>query len=759
MTAEIFEHQMEELRRGGNSKAANMIQTGQDARFKEQVDQFLAENPDAPSIDDYNYRLMFEKGKMPTPTDDGSLAFLPNEGWINRRGGGWTPGLGGVPLTTSSYDVNSKSWQSQNWVVRTAKHAANRVYQNVLGQVTAPMASAMAPLYEDRDAAVADIQQAMTPDVLEHAQINESDTWGGAGEQMASVLFEIGSYIGLGKASLAKGAAKNAMKRDSISMGKTRDFMQGFAKRLEEATDPGVVFGEFMYAIDPSNSETMSGGVGDWLEQMGYEGPITELLQSSDDDKYARVVTNIIEGAMFFEVLRTAGRLGLKIPSSTLKAGQKFVTAKYDAAVKELDVLQRALPMSIGEFGFRQEGRISTRLPTAKKATENPFENELKVGLESARADPKMFEHNVNLMREYDNFGDLPENTDEAAEQIISHGVSNLLRLYDTIPDAIRTRSKQWYVGANKIADNASTRFGVSKQSAAAVYAALSPQKDWLMNVSLGDRVMDIWTNRRNAQWDDVMDSTLDRLGVRIKSRKGMQAINSIRGKTLAELEDPIDRALWIRIFDEGNNPRSYNSVSPEGDIGDVVKTAKGDEAKAAWGSLSAIANAVDSLDNPDLDNISKRMGEQHKVRNFYNNIIAPMSSGGDVTIDTHAVAAALFSPFSGKNLEVKHNFGGSDKGIRGPVNSAVTGDKGTYGIYAEMYRRAAQERGVLPREMQSITWEGVRGLFPKEIKQKEFKRKISEVWADHANGKITLEEAQDQIIDLAGGIDDPAWH
>jgi hypothetical protein len=33
-------------------------------------------------------------------------------------------------------------------------------------------------------------------------------------------------------------------------------------------------------------------------------------------------------------------------------------------------------------------------------------------------------------------------------------------------------------------------------------------------------------------------------------------------------------------------------------------------------------------------------MGERHKVRNFYNNIYDPNSPYGDVTIDTHAVAA-----------------------------------------------------------------------------------------------------------------------
>ena len=35
---------------------------------------------------------------------------------------------------------------------------------------------------------------------------------------------------------------------------------------------------------------------------------------------------------------------------------------------------------------------------------------------------------------------------------------------------------------------------------------------------------------------------------------------------------------------------------------------------------------------------------------------------------------------------------------------SSITGAVGAYGLYAEAYRQAAAETGVLPREMQSIT-------------------------------------------------------
>ena len=80
--------------------------------------------------------------------------------------------------------------------------------------------------------------------------------------------------------------------------------------------------------------------------------------------------------------------------------------------------------------------------------------------------------------------------------------------------------------------------------------------------------------------------------------------------------------------------------------------------SKAAWGSLNEIGKAVASIDaNGDVNTISVLMGERHKVRNFYNNIYSPNSLFGDVTIDTHAVAAGLLRPLSGNSLEVDHNF------------------------------------------------------------------------------------------------------
>jgi hypothetical protein len=242
------------------------------------------------------------------------------------------------------------------------------------------------------------------------------------------------------------------------------------------------------------------------------------------------------------------------------------------------------------------------------------------------------------------------------------------------------------------------------------------------------------------------------------KDPKYDPVLDLVRGKRYEELKSPAEKALWLRTYDQSYNPPDHKIVTPEGDFANVRLTQSGKPYRVAWGSLNEIGKAVSILDNPSLENISTMLGSQHKVRNFYNNIYAPTDPKGHVTIDTHAVAAGLLRPLSGNSKEVLHNFGSNIKGERGPANSSVTGAQGTYGIYAEAYRRAAQERGVLPREMQSITWEAVRGLFPDTYKTPKNAQIIDNIWLNYKQGKLSLQEARDAVIKAAGGINPPEW-
>ena len=410
--------------------------------------------------------------------------------------------------------------------------------------------------------------------------------------------------------------------------------------------------------------------------------------------------------------------------------------------------------------------RISTRLPTAKGATEDPIAQPLQIGLDEVAADPVVFEHNVGIVKNYPNMTEaeaaLPPA--EASEAFIEHAKNNLLWVFDKVPEQTRERSKKWYDGARAITDRWSEKYNLPDSSIAGVLAALSPQKDWYMNVSLGERVLDIMSN----QQDTVFTKEMLKTGLEKFNKPQDQAIiKAISNKKLSELELPAEKAIWLRLHDETYGDRSHQIVSPEGDFIGTAMTGKGEPKGTGWGSIVEISKAVSAFESGgDKNVLTPLMGTKHKVRSFYNNILDPNGPNGDVTIDTHAVAAALLRPLSGQATEVHHNFGSSPaKAKQGAdwlgatKNSAKTGVQGNYGLYAEAYRRAAAERGVLPREMQSITWEAVRGLFTDKFKgQAKNVEDVNNIWYKYRKGEVTLDEARNAVEQRAGGINPPTW-
>lgn len=418
--------------------------------------------------------------------------------------------------------------------------------------------------------------------------------------------------------------------------------------------------------------------------------------------------------------------------------------------------------------------RIPTRLVTSKKAVSEPHH---KVDMESFRSTPALFEKNVDLLRSYPNMRatHAKQSHDQVAEHFINHAVDNLLDLHDRVKPEVRARSKKWYDGARKIVDQWSKDYGLPDHSIAGVLAALSPQKDWFQNVSLAKRALDaMHGSGRNFYAGLTMTPAMEK---RFRERDSLNKpeyqplFNTLKGKSLYDLDQmggsPAERAahkaLWLRLHDETYNDPGHPLVTPEGGFGENVKTQKGEHAKIAWGSLGEIGKAILAMENAkDPAALSKIMGERHKVRNFYNNMLQPNSKHGDVTIDTHAVAAALMRPLSGNDLEVSHNFANwPGKGLPSAGGSAITGIQGTYPLYAEAYRRAAAKRGILPREMQSITWEAARSLFPDTFKTDVNRKAVDSIWDKYKMGKITQKKARELIHGYAAprGLGHPDWY
>lgn len=365
-------------------------------------------------------------------------------------------------------------------------------------------------------------------------------------------------------------------------------------------------------------------------------------------------------------------------------------------------------------------------------------------------------------------------------DKFISWMKGNLLALYDAFPSEVRDRATHWYDGANLIAKDFGKRFGATAQQAAGVLAVLSPQKDWFMNVAQAEQVMNIWRNYQNtkitaemvsSQMDEMVKGATAPAKQKKKAKPGETKLAKTRrqnynkrldaqaradrrtllmktiGKSVKSLDkEPYVQAWAIRLLAQSIHGRDYRVIAPEGEMMGVSTKADGTPQKNGWGSASEIMKAVRVLKDGSLESISENLGDQHKVRNFYNNIIAPNSRFGDATIDTHAVAAAHLMPMGASATAVSHNFGS------GVPNSGPLGISGVYHLYLDAYRQAAAERGILPRQMQSIVWEAVRQLYPAESRRdKNVLAKAKATWKNNS-------DANARKAILRSGISSPTW-
>ena len=504
----------------------------------------------------------------------------------------------------------------------------------------------------------------------------------------------------------------------------------------------------------------VEGGVYTGLDDAIRQGVTIEAgLQDNLDARKiaAQAGVGMAAGAAIPGLVDVAPKIGSTLRDRMMQEGEMPTTSAFGAGAID-DALQQ---------NQIKPGRIATRFPTAVKATEDPLTQPLTVGLDDLKQDARLYDFNVNITKDYLNMVEVQdETTDQTAERFVDHVKNNLLYLHDMVPPATRLRSQKWYDGANKIANDFAQKYDVPDTSVAGAIAALSPQKDWYQNVALADKTLEVAKNKKDFVFSDEMAATFDNIPAFQKPLyKGMRDV--LRGKTYSQLSDPdrkVDlglKAMFVRLYDQTYNTPDYKIVSPEGEFLETAKNIDGSNSKAAWGSLNEISKAIESIEaDGDVKIISKAMGERHKVRNFYNNIYDPNSPAGDVTIDTHAVAAGLLRPLSGNSLEVDHNFKNQTVKGRGTTKgSAVSGINGNYALYVEAYRRAASERGILPRQMQSITWEAVRGFFPDTFKANEKNViDVDAIWSRYKAGEIDLDETRRLVNERSGGYKPPTW-
>jgi hypothetical protein len=469
----------------------------------------------------------------------------------------------------------------------------------------------------------------------------------------------------------------------------------------------------------------------------------------------------------------------------TRKHGQFARKGEGEAGAKKEEPAQKEEPKAEEPKGLTgsqgHAGLISSRAPTAVGAETGRYQ---RADLEGMKGEPEVFAHNMNLLRNSRFYQNLNIPEDASPEQVADiakeHAKKNLRFLWDRAPEALKAQGHLWYEGANKLAAASAEKYGLPLQTTAAVYAALSPQALWDRNVALAEQLIDIHQTQQHTKWDDAMSGVVED-----KVRKNRQAnkqktpeqnaaaeariraeFAGVAGKRLDELTTPADKAVWIIAHAEAHRPRQFDRLSPDGNRLGTYVNQNGLPANLVSQTVKLTANAIAALEsNGDRDKISAALGEKkgkavkHKVRSFYNNILDPHSANEDVTMDTHAIGAALLRALGGSDVPVAHSLATAPKkgdlpeGWQSARSSIKTGSSGTYGLWADAYRELAHDLKVEPRVLQSVTWEAKRKLFGDEASEAT-KQAVEQAWRDHHDGKASLDATQQGIWNLAGGIE-----
>ena len=478
--------------------------------------------------------------------------------------------------------------------------------------------------------------------------------------------------------------------------------------------------------------------------------------------------------------MATAGRAAAAAPTVTADAiGAARAISRGDKGLLS-EVLQRGgTPQNLSAGSVGREllpsdfQRVSTRLPTGRNAIEDPYTDSLISNTEAFLRNPSAAQNLEMMTQNYSGLrGLLSEDPAQTADNIIDHFKGNIISLYDLAEEAgITAESAKWYDGANRIAGELAGRFGTTPEKSAGVLAVMSPQKDWYQNVALGERLIKHWSELSpSAPWTPEMDAHVftkaaDKAGETAWTRN--QLFDEVRGRPWGEMDTPEKQAMWIRAYDEAHFGSNYREVSPEGDVLGYMTKKDGEPSMLVHQSFTDIAKAMRILDGDgSLRSISDELGKEHKVRNFFNNILTP-DSPFDATMDTHQIAGGNLMPWGSGVPQVQHGLSGQSAPQQGmPWSKAGAPDSGiggAYGLYFDATKRAADEiGGWLPRQMQSITWEQLRALMPSTIRGKHpFVNTARSIWDLKDQGQITADQARRMIIEAAqaaGGKQRPSW-
>ena len=406
-------------------------------------------------------------------------------------------------------------------------------------------------------------------------------------------------------------------------------------------------------------------------------------------------------------------------------------------------VVTVASNMASGQIVYNKDGeKIVLQIPYKETALKNKIEA-LRLEYKNVTGSSKAATEKKNKIK-----SDINKITKRIISDFTDFMSQNLLALYDTLTPEFIKNSREWYVGANRMANAIANKYNITIEQVSGIMAVLSPQNDWFNNVSVAERAIEVLSKYSDTKLTkDIVDKAVAYNSDKSTGEKNdfaslITAFFDKNGEVsineLQSIENSIEaQALILRAFDHALHSPKVAMTDPTG------KFIGYDTTPVRWNSGGEIAKAIIVFRNKDVSVINQNLGNGNKVRNFYNNIVDPHSTTPYVTADTHAASAALNIPMSAKDASGFGLFNGSLEPIYAMVKGA--------------YINAAAIAGTEPREMQSITWEAQRIGINDKNRTAEAKNNIfNHITESRKDKKTPYERATELIARNRSG--DPTW-
>lgn len=412
-----------------------------------------------------------------------------------------------------------------------------------------------------------------------------------------------------------------------------------------------------------------------------------------------------------------------------------------DLALGEFDK-----PVVIGD-------RLGTARPTGKKTGGLEASRSARMGSDlisdEQLADKKTGPGLISRVTSIPGFEDLADlKGDEFKEAVIERMSQNIEHIADLVMGsgpgglAEAQATADWYPYANGFIRKLAAENGIDAKGAIAATAALSASAAWTSNVPWAKYLMEeMATNKGPGKGiNQVVDPRWAVAQYMADLQASQSPSSKLHGKVHAEdyaalIGKPLsalnDRQVAMML--RGKHDAAGTYIPETGKFSKGLVRELGEEVHAGFGTKGAgtIPQSVDNLekaisvlrDSSDAK-IDVAIGQQNKVRSFYQNLRDPENTEGfdDVTVDTHHYGIAAGMPFT---VNTRFVASGTSN-ITGTPSNATTGALGAYALVVDATRRATErinakyKTAYKPNQVQSIVWEGWKDYFPPHIRSRQ---------------------------------------